>query len=338
MCGKICKSKGGLTRHINAKHEKNVNDTGQIDENNFTVDDYCKLVNESAKSLSEDECYPESIRKQFETYAFSVSGNLAVKEQFSKINILYTSLRKGKVEKYFALVPSQAFEYFPGLSAQLSVLLATRVADKIVTFSKHRDFSFTSAKATVAEKDLTKNEIAALQYLGGYVLFALNKRIRKSKKWNTSSQQEVLSMLQAGKQSDVASTDQKLVDTVSRGSLWKISSVVEQIFTIAELHFKAKLSGRHVTKIDKEDMVGTLEKNHEVIALHAEWVCSSELEVSKDVSVDILHQVLVLFVTVRSFSFAKDVINKYKNEKKNSKSKAVRTELKRAANEPENFE
>ena len=81
-------------------------------------------------------------------------------------------------------------------------------------------------------------------------------------------------------------------------------------------------------------MVGTLEKNHEVIALHAEWVCSSELEVSKDVSVDILHQVLVLFVTVRAFSFAKDVIN----EKKNSKSKALRTELKRAANEPENFE
>ena len=81
-------------------------------------------------------------------------------------------------------------------------------------------------------------------------------------------------------------------------------------------------------------MVGTLEKNHEVIALHAECVCSSELEVSKDVSVDILHQVLVLFVTVRAFSFAKDVIN----EKKNSKSKALRTELKRAANEPENFE
>ena len=60
-------SKGRLTRHINAKHEKNVNDTGQIDENDFIVDDYCKLVNESAKSLSEDECYPESIRKQFET-------------------------------------------------------------------------------------------------------------------------------------------------------------------------------------------------------------------------------------------------------------------------------
>ena len=146
MCGKICKSKGGLTRHNNAKHEKDVNDTGQIDENDFTCDDYCKLVNKSAKSLSEDECYPESIRKLFETYAFSV--NLAVKEQFSKINTLYTSLRKGKVEKfyskYFALVPSQAFEYFPGLSAQLSVLLATRVADKIVTFSKHRDFSTTS--------------------------------------------------------------------------------------------------------------------------------------------------------------------------------------------------
>ena len=215
------------------------------------------------------------------------------------------------------------------------MLLATRVADKIATFSKHRDFT---AKATDVAKDLTKNEIAALQYLGGYVLFALNKRIRKSKKWNTLSQQQALSMLQAGKQSGVARTYQNLVDAVNRGGLWKISYVVEQIFTIAELHFKEKLSGRRVAKIDKDGILGNLEKNHEVNALLAEWVCSSELEVSKDISADILHQVLVLYVTVRSFSFAKDVINKYKNGKKNSKSTALRTELKRAADESTNFE
>ena len=125
---------------------------------------------------------------------------------------------------------------------------------------------------------------------------------------------------------------------MNRGGLWKISYVVEQIFTIAELHFKEKLSGRHVAKIDKDDMVSNLEKNHEVNALLAEWVYSSELDVSKDQSADILHEVLVLYVTVRSFSFAKDVINKYKNGKKISKSKALRTELKRASDESTNFE
>ena len=54
----------------------NVNATVQIDEKNFTVDDYCKLVNESVKRLSDDECYLESIKKQFE-HTFSVRGNLA---------------------------------------------------------------------------------------------------------------------------------------------------------------------------------------------------------------------------------------------------------------------
>lgn len=54
---------------------------------------------------------------------------------------------------------------------------------------------------------------------------------------------------------------------MNRGGLWKINSVVERIFTIAELHFKDETSGKHITTIKKEDMVATLEKNHELILL-----------------------------------------------------------------------
>ena len=140
---------------------------------------------------------------------------------------------------------------------------------------------------------MTKNEIAALQYPGGYVLFALKKRIRKSKKLNTSSRQQVFSKLQAGKQNDVASTDQKLVDTVNRGGLWKISSVVEQIFTIAELCFKEKLCGRHVTKVDREDMVYRMRSLLSGCALLS-WK-------SKNVSVDILQKYWWCFLLLVDF-------------------------------------
>ena len=80
---------------------------------------------------------------------------------------------------------------------------------------------------------MTEKEKAALQYLGGYVLFALNKRIQQSKKWKTASKEQLLSILQGGKQTDISNTDQRLVDSVNRGGLWKINSVVERIFTIA---------------------------------------------------------------------------------------------------------
>ena len=105
-----------------------------------------------------------------------------------------------------------------------------------------------------------------------------------------------------------------------------------------ELRFKDKTSGKHITTIKKEDIVATLEKNHELIALYDQWVSSTELEVSKNVSEDILHQALVLYTTVRSFSFARDVINKYKVEKKGSKSKALRTELKRTSSQPKDLD
>lgn len=138
---------------------------------------------------------PESIRKKFETYTFSVGekDKLAL-EKYAQIKALFSSLkRKGKVEKfyskYFALVPLNATEYFPNLSSQLAVLLATRVADKIVSFSKLNESNSTPAQANVTTKDLTEKEKAALQYLGGYVLLALNKRIQQSKKWKTASRE-----------------------------------------------------------------------------------------------------------------------------------------------------
>lgn len=141
-------------------------------------------------------------------------------------------------------------------------------------------------------------------------------------------------MLQAGKQSNSSNIAQKLVDSVNRGGLWKINPVVEQLFTITELHFKNFTSGGHITEISKDNMVSILEKNPELISLFDQWVTSAELEVSKNVSEDILHQTLMLYVKVRSFSFAKDVINKYKAQKKTSKSKALRTSLKRTSDQP----
>ena len=47
-----------------------------------------------------------------------------------------------------------------------------------------------------------------------------------------------------------------------------------------------------------------------------------------------ISQELMLYVKVRSFSFAKDVINKYKAQKKSSKSKVLRTDLKRTSDQP----
>jgi Fe-S-cluster containining protein len=344
FCGKKCKSKSGLTRHKSAKHARHEGSMSSAsikrDDNHniFNINDFITLVNQSCKSLEKDTCYAESVRESFKAYVFKIAGE-EDKERFSQVKKLYSFVRKGKVEKfyakYFASVVSIASEYFPQLPFQSSVLLATRLADKIASFKKDSNCKMTSEHKSTASV-LNEKEKAALQYLGGYVLFNLHKRIRKSKTWMTNSKQQVLAVLQAGKQINDCETAQALVDCVNRGGLWKISQTVEQIFTIAEINFKnvTTESEEPITKISKTDIVDNLEKNPKVDSLFQEWVSSTDLEISKDVSKDILHQVLLLYIKVRSFSFAKDVINKHKSQQKSSKSKALRKEIKNSSDKP----
>ena len=339
FCGKKCKSKGGLSRHKSAKHMKNLEGcTSSSSEDIFNIDDYINLINQSCESLEKDTCYEESVGETFKAYVFKIAGK-DDKERFSQVKKLYSFVRKGKVEKfyskYFACVVSKASEYFPQLPFQSSVLLATRLADKIASFKKDFDSNVTS-ESKCTPSILNEKEKAALQYLGGYVLFTLHKRIRKSTAWMTNSKQQILAVLQAGKQSNNCETPQTLVDCVTRGGLWKVSQTVEHILTVAEIKFKSVTTDceEHIRKISKTEIVVNLEQNPKVDSLFQEWVKSADLEVSKDVSKDILRQVLLLYIKVRSFSFAKDVINKHKAEQKYSKSKALRKEIKNSSDKP----
>ena len=65
---------------------------------------------------------------------------------------------------------------FPQLPFQSSVLLATRLADKIASFKKDFDSNMASENKSTASM-LNEKEKASLQYLGGYVLFTLHKHI-----------------------------------------------------------------------------------------------------------------------------------------------------------------
>ena len=65
-CGKNCKSKGGLTRHENAKHDRF--DNGKIKSLvpcEITIQILGNLVTESIEILSENKCYPPVAAKNF---------------------------------------------------------------------------------------------------------------------------------------------------------------------------------------------------------------------------------------------------------------------------------
>ena len=58
-----------------------------------------------------------------------------------------------------------------------------------------------------------------------------------------------------------------------------------------------------------------------------------DMEVDEKVELDTLQQMISLYLRVRSFSYAKDIVEKYKTTAAKTKTKALRKEVKKSSNE-----
>ena len=62
-------------------------------------------------------------------------------------------------------------------------------------------------------------------------------------------------------------------------------------------------------------------------------VSNAELVPTKNVSKDVLYSIVNLYIRVRSFSLAKDIIQDFKINAKQAKSKALRKEIQRSCDQ-----
>eukprot|EP00112_Aurelia_sp_Birch-Aquarium-sp1_P005457 Seg1619.12 transcript_id=Seg1619.12/GoldUCD/mRNA.D3Y31 product="hypothetical protein" protein_id=Seg1619.12/GoldUCD/D3Y31 len=267
VCKRVCKTKGGLTRHTNSKHKVDSDDNRDQAEGNGNEKEisnalFITLVNQSCKDLSEDLCFPLDIHSNLANFEFLMQEeeeniNDERSQVLGEAKLLYKVLSsKGNVEKFFSkfyanIVPKASNLFYP-LSGCTATLLCTKVAEKMIVLSKQ-----SSCAVVLSRKEsLSENEKAALQYLGGYVLSNLSKKIFKSKHHKSVVGQQHLSVLQAGRASELES-QQRLVDNVNRGGLWKITETVQKIFTLAELEFHSHTTGLTKTSI-QERLLKTL--------------------------------------------------------------------------------
>ena len=236
VCNKIYKTKGGLKRHVNLKHIETPEDI--LESQQIINAALADLVEQSSKDLSHDLCFLPDVCSSLGSFKFPV--NELSSEQAAILNEIALKYKiltgKGNVEKFFvtfyATIVPKAVALFPGLPRNSATLLSTKLADKIIVYSKKPK----QQNGTSAVKTLSENETAALQYLGGYIF----KKIFKSMLHKTPFGQQHIAILKAGRSFD-AENQQRLVDSISRGGLWKITDFVEKIFIRAELHFNAKM-------------------------------------------------------------------------------------------------
>ena len=218
--------------------------------------------------------------------------------------------KSGNAERFYSCFYSttalNAVKHFKGLSRNAATLLSTKVADCMLAHSKEKiESTYTCAPLT----KLSDEEKAGLQYIGGYVLHKLHtKHVSKS-----SESEQAISILKAGKLEDQNAIEcQKLTSSLNRGGSWAITKSAQSIFERTEHYFRDTTSNTTVQNIAFASIISRSVHDVEVVSAYNSLLSNSQLIINSSVAKDVLHNIIQLYVKVRSFSFAKDIIQNIK--------------------------
>ena len=334
-CDKVCLSKRGLSRHKNSKHSSTSDKSADERLQPLQLKNF---INQCVKKLSVDECYPESTRKEFLDVQFTSLENDIMPVYLIVTDVIseYNGSNETFFPKFYKAVRENATEPSPfKLSKKSNLILGFELAnivlahlsgavvkDDIVTFD------------SVETSKLTPKEQSIVSYLGGYVFGTLYRRIRfsSSKSMNVFHSQ-CLAILLAGKiKNDEANENvHQLVNVRDRGGLWKVSKEVQSIFAIAET--EVRKSTQHISNsvIDSKIIVCKLSSHAQVLFYFSRILELSTEEITREVGLNLLEDMLMLFVRVRVFSFVKEIKTAHNISKSQNKLKSLRKEIKKVA-------
>lgn len=338
VCNKICKSKRGLTRHTNAKHKADTsagNSTSSATENNagviskdamsFQKLSQAKLheiLKESCGIVVKDMCLPESTRQAFFNCTFTFDEIMALWEKLRPLIDEHT----GDGEKFFTgfyglldenLLPSKFHDI------TLTNILMMEVGNLVLI---HLDSGFKNQSQPEKKvSPVSENEIKCLQYVSGYIIHKLHNKFRFSKSFSKYYNRQCVAILKACKV-DVDHT-QTLVNIRDRGGLWRVNKLMQDLFLTCENIFRSKTSN-HSSKIICEEIVKTMFENSTIRSKFKTVCYDVDPKVNSEISLNLLEQILTLFVRMRTFSYARDIREKHLASKKKGKKRALRTDIK----------
>eukprot|EP00795_Rhopilema_esculentum_P012640 gene12640-3348_t len=104
----------------------------------------------------------------------------------------------------------------------------------------------------------------ALQYLSGYVMHVLVRKVYKFSEKKCKQSQVILSLLYAAKSDNVSA--QRLVASQTRGGLLSVTPECVQVFRLVEEEFRKITSAAHIPKIDVKEISETLTHNVDIVS------------------------------------------------------------------------
>lgn len=169
LCTKTYKTKGGLDRHVKAKHPEN-------DEPIIHISKIEELVKKTQLKISNDMGYPQEIRDE-------ILKDIQINQRdllLEKVTCCCSEWKeKGDPDEFFSfffdLIICEASQFFP-LDYHLAGLLAVKLRDVMFSFLSNQNETddYTSCNG------MTSEEMDGLQYLAGYVIQKLIKSAKKN--------------------------------------------------------------------------------------------------------------------------------------------------------------
>ena len=206
---------------------------------------------------------------------------------------------------------------------QLCSFIMISIPDHLVSlFKKSQQQPFIEQKDV---SELSEIERGPLSYIAGYVLSQLRK-----KPSNDELQLLIQTMI-------CPSSENTFIESRSRGGLVTPCNDLVKILEVAEILFRqftAKQSSV-VKSIPSDKLCNDTFDSPLVKSLLDNILQGCGQEISKQIHTIYLENRIILYLKVRSFSYAKDYINKFKVQQKTGKSKALRKELKRKSSDKE---
>jgi hypothetical protein len=313
QCDKICKSKGGLTRHTNSKHGDGGEDV--INAPVLCPESVSVLVETIKAKIIKENFYGDTINASVK----AISSTLALCNALSPLYKTYC--HKKDQDKFL--------ESFYGLmlkSTELLVCQDSRVANLIMIHLPEHLIAFSHSSQSTDKQykscQLDPSEQGPLSYMAGYVIAKLMQLNR-----NKSGKEELQALLMSMKSAESNS----YIAARSRGGLVTPCNDLVRILEAAEISFREHVdrSSDVLRNIPVELITNSVLNSPIVISLWDNIILSCELQPSSSIRKLCLENIIKLYLKVRSFSCARDYISRYRIKAKQLAGKALRKELKK---------
>ena len=119
------------------------------------------------------------------------------------------------------------------------------------------------------------------------------------------------------------------VNVLNRGDLWKVNEDVIAIFSVAEAYLLSSTK-KLQNKIVSKDIVNALMGNRMVLERFDKVRRSSPDNIKKEIAFNLLEDLLILYMRVRTCSFVKDKLQAFKIRNGKTKSRSLRTGMKQS--------